>query len=395
MGTQTAFLRDVCSFQNGGTPSKSIQRYFQGNIPWITGADIDSPVVTRARSFITEDAIENSATNRVPLGTVLLVTRTSVGKVAVAGVDLCFSQDITALTPNPSQLFAPYLVHFLRTRETFLERQARGATIRGVTREVLSNLQIPLPSVQEQRRIAAILDKAEELRAKCRTALVKLETLTQSIFIDLFGDPIINSKKWSRIALGDLLRKIDSGRSPICLDRPAQNGEWGVLKLGAVTWCEYNPAENKALPPEVMPEPELEVKPGDLLFTRKNTYELVAACALVRSTRPKLLLSDLIFRLHLKSDSQIDACYLHQLMICPSKRREIQRLASGSAGSMPNISKERLQTALVEIPPISLQRNFSGRIAVVERLKLTYRNSLASLDQLFSSLQHRAFRGEL
>src|SRR5437016_5956715 len=107
------FISEICSFHNGGTPSKSIDRYFRGSIPWITGADITSPVVTKARSFITEESIEASATNRVSAGTVFLVTRTSVGKVAIAGVDLCFSQDITALKPDISRLHAAYLAEFL------------------------------------------------------------------------------------------------------------------------------------------------------------------------------------------------------------------------------------------------------------------------------------------
>jgi type I restriction enzyme S subunit len=192
-----------------------------------------------------------------------------------------------------------------------------------------------------------------------------------------------------------LLANIDSGWSPNCLDRPVTGKEWGVLKLGAVTWCEYNAAENKALPPNVEPDAAIEVKRGDLLFTRKNTHELVAACALVRETPPRLLMSDLIFRLRMRPSAKVDTCFLHQLLIHPSKRREIQKLASGSAGSMPNISKARLQTATIELPPLSLQREFAHRVRAVEKLKAVQRASLAELDALFASLQHRAFRGEL
>src|SRR5579859_6891897 len=94
---------------------------------------------------------------------------------------------------------------------------------------------------------------------------------------------------WTRVPLGDILIDIESGWSPICLDRPAQSGEWGVLKLGAVTWCEYDPAENKALPHYVQPDPSLEVQPGDILFARKNTYDLVAASVIVKQTPAKLL----------------------------------------------------------------------------------------------------------
>ena len=137
------------------------------------------------------------------------------------------------------------------------------------------------------------------------------------------------------------------------------------------------------------------MKRGDLLFARKNTYELVAACALVRETPPRLLMSDLIFRLRLRAEAKIDSVFLHQLLIYPTKRGDIQRLAGGSAGSMPNISKSRLETTVIEVPPIELQHEFARRVSVVEKLKTAQRQSLAELDALFASLQHRAFRGEL
>ena len=92
-------LGDVCGFLNGGTPSKTEERYYSGTIPLITGADILANEVTSARSFITQEAVNKSATNFVEKGTVLLVSRTGVGKVAIAGMDLCFSQDITAILP--------------------------------------------------------------------------------------------------------------------------------------------------------------------------------------------------------------------------------------------------------------------------------------------------------
>ncbi len=126
-----ATLGELCQFLNGGTPSKAVSTYFEGDIPWITSADIVSPVVNSARSFITDQAIRKSATNKVSAGTVLLVTRTGVGKVAIAGTDLCFSQDITALIPNNSKLDTGYLVQYLQTKKTHFERLARGATMQG------------------------------------------------------------------------------------------------------------------------------------------------------------------------------------------------------------------------------------------------------------------------
>jgi type I restriction enzyme S subunit len=122
---------------------------------------------------------------------------------------------------------------------------------------------------------------------------------------------------------------------------------------------------------------------------------LVAACALVRETPPRLLMSDLMFRFRLRPDAKLDSTFLQQLLIYPTKRREIQKFAGGSAGSMPNISKARLKKTPIEVPPIPLQREFARRVTAVEALKTAQRASLAELDALFATLQHRAFRGEL
>ena len=288
------------------------------------------------------------------------------------------------------------LAYLCRVLENYDVTPFVTGTTRGkLTKAGASEIVIPLPPLAEQRRIAEVLDRAEAVRAKRRAALAQLDSLTQSLFLDLFGDPVTNPKDWPRVKFGNLLANIDSGWSPKCLDRPVIGKEWGILKLGAVTWCEYNAAENKALPPDVEPDAALEVKPGDLLFARKNTYELVAACALVRETPPRLLMSDLIFRFRLRPEAKVDSSFLHQLLIYPTKRREIQKLAGGSAGSMPNISKARLQTTDVEVPPLPLQREFARRVGAVEKLKTAQRASLAELDALFAALQHRAFRGEL
>ncbi len=270
-----------------------------------------------------------------------------------------------------------------------------GTTRGKLTQAGACQILVPVPPLSEQRRIAEILDKAEALRAKRRAALAQLDMLTQSVFLDMFGDPATNPKGWPRIQFAELLTHIESGWSPVCLDRPVAGNEWGVLKLGAVTRCKYDPAENKALPAGVEPDRMLEVKVGDLLFARKNTYELVAACALVRETPPRLLMSDLIFRFRLRSLTDVSAAFLQQLLVYPTKRQSIQKLASGSAGSMPNISKARLLSTLIEVPPLALQCDFAKRVASVENLITAHRNSLAELDALFASLQHRAFRGEL
>ena len=256
-------------------------------------------------------------------------------------------------------------------------------------------LQVPLPPLDDQKRIARILDATDALRIKRREALAQLDTLIQSTFLDMFGDPVTNPMGWEIDRLDSWLDNIDSGWSPECLNRKALINEWGVLKLGAVTWCEFDESAQKALPPSLAPRPDLEVAPGDLLFARKNTHDLVAAVAYVHNVRRRLMLSDLIFRLRLKSGIGLKPTFLWQLLIHPKQRRLIQRLAGGSAGSMPNISKAKLKTLKLIKPPLDLQVRFSTIVESVEQQKASQRAHLAELDTLLASLQSRAFRGDL
>lgn len=308
------------------------------------------------------------------------------------------STEFHVVRPDSSELDSRYLLHFLRLPQVRIagERRMTGsAGQRRVPESFLAELTFPLPSVAEQRRIAEVLDGVDVLREKRRRAIALLDDLARSIFLDMFGDPIANSRNWLRIPFGDLLDRIDSGTSPKCLDRPARDNEWAVLKLSSVTSCRFIPAENKAIPLGTIPAYDDEVRPGDLLFTRKNTPSLVAACSFVRDTPPRLLMPDLIFRFRFKSDAEVVPLYIHQLLVNPQKRRKVQELAGGSAASMSNISKARLMNLSIELPPLDLQREFAKRIDTLERSRHVYVTQLDDLDTLFVSLQSRAFRGEL
>ncbi|MFF0150936.1 hypothetical protein [Micromonospora sp. NPDC005203] len=323
------------------------------------------------------------------------------GKIAQAELSTRIgagSTEFHVVRPDRSRVNERFLLHLLRhprIRTAGEQRMTGSAGQRRVPASYIAGLEMPVPPLPEQERAADVLDSVNGLRVKRRAALTRLRMLTQSIFLELFGDPVRNDRGWPRVPLGSLLQQIQSGHSPRCMDRPVVDGEWGVLKLGAVTSCEFNPDQNKALPHGIEPHLEDEVQAGDLLFSRKNTRELVAACVLVQETVPRLLMPDLIFRLKLADKADVDPAFLHQLLIFPSKRRVIQNLAGGSAGSMPNISKAKLREVQIELPPLSLQREFARQLESIEKMKTAQRQHLAELDSLFASLQDRAFRGEL
>jgi len=265
---------------------------------------------------------------------------------------------------------------------------------RRVPEHFLVSLNIVLPPIPEQRRIAEVLDRTEALRAKRRAAISQLDSLTQSIFLDLFGDPARNMKEWPVVQVGDFVLAFEGGKSI-----ESEGGENvvtrnRVLKVSAVTGMKFLAHESKPVPDTYHPPPAHFVRCGDLLFSRANTTDLVGAVAYVDSTPPNLLLPDKLWRFVWRNPS-IEPLFVWSLFQTRHFRSEIERRATGTSGSMKNISQEKLFGVQTVLPPIELQNVFARRVAAVEKLKATLRASLAELDTLFASLQHRAFRGEL
>ncbi|HCD7568204.1 restriction endonuclease subunit S [Pseudomonas aeruginosa] len=388
-------LRELVTFRGGGTPSKQVPEYWGGDIPWASVKDFTSTSLSETQDFITQEGLRNSSANLIPKGHVIIPTRMSLGKAAINAVDLAINQDLRALIPKVP-LDANFLLHAVLSLKEEIVKKGSGATVKGITQEELYKLEIPVPEeFEDQIRIAHLLGKVERLIVQRKRHLQQLDDLLKSVFLEMFGDPVRNEKGWGKKQFSELLDDIESGKSPKCEAREAAADEWGVLKLGAVTRCRFDENENKALPQDVLPSVRDEVKAGDLLFSRKNTYDLVAACAYVFKARPKLLMPDLIFRFVFKKNAEINPIFIWKLLICDSQRKRIQSLAAGAAGSMPNISKANLKTILLPIPPWPLQNQFATIVEKVEGIKSLYQKSLTDLEALYGALSQQAFKGEL
>lgn len=378
-------LGDVCEVTMGQAPPGTSYNEEGVGSPLIAGAGDFENGVANPTKYTT------SPSKLSAKGDVILGIRATIGVKVLSDREYCLGRGVAGLRPKPP-LDSRYLWQWLSYAESSLNAKGRGATFRQVNRSDITSMEVPLPPLPEQRRIAAILDHADALRAKRHETIALQRELSRAVYVGLFGCYL---QFGENVTLGDVLTSIDSGRSPHCLGRPAFEGERGVLKLSAVTSGTYLPTENKALPSDQGFNPAHEVRPGDLLFTRKNTTELVAACAYVRETPPGMLLPDLIYRLNLREDSGLTPRFVQQTLMYPEVRKRVQRLAGGSAGSMPNISKAKLATVRIPRPPYEVQLEFDRRLDKLDMLMLEVEKNGYALDFLCSSLQSRAFRGEL
>jgi type I restriction enzyme S subunit len=319
------------------------------------------------------------------------------GKIAQARLTHRFgfgSTEFHVVRPRAGRADSRYLLHFLRQQNIRVagERRMTGsAGQRRVPEKFLAELEIGIPPLSEQRRIAEVLDRAEALRAKRRAALTQLDTLTQSIFLDLFGDPVTNPKGWKIEELGSFAERITKGESPKwqgfeyqddgALFVTSENVRLGAIDLSAPKFVplEFNSKLSRS-----------ELRLGDLLVNLVGA-SIGRSCIFPGYDRPANI--NQAVAVVTIDKSRLDHVFLSGLLV--SERGQQLLLNNRVEGARANISLTDLRELRVPVPPVPLQHEFARRIAAVDKLKSAHRASLAKLDALFASLQHRAFRGEL
>jgi type I restriction enzyme S subunit len=249
---------------------------------------------------------------------------------------------------------------------------------------------ITLPPLAEQRRISEVLDKAEALRAKRRAALAQLDSLTQSLFLDLFGDPITNQKGWPTATLGDMAEMITGypfrSEEYVTSGRAIRLCRGANILPGRLDWSDL------ARWPEskVAGLADFKLEAGDVLIAMDRPWISEGfKIARVRQEDCPALLVQRVARL--RGGKKLPNEFIFHLLKQPAFTRHCRPTET----TVPHISPKDIRSFSFPLPPLDLQREFARRVAAVEKLKTAQRAALAELDALFASLQHRAFRGEL
>ena len=284
-----------------------------------------------------------------------------------------------------------YLYYYLKSDFilTYIKEYATGSVRDNLKLSELEKFPINVRSIDEQRKIAAELDQISTLIDKRRQQLEKLDLLVKAKFVEMFGDPVDNPKNWKLMTLNNCLFSIENGKSFVCSDSVREGDKPAILKLSAVTYGEYHPEENKAIFDEEMFMESAEVYANDLLFTRKNTPELVGMCTYIFETPKKLMMPDLIFRLN--TNQECNKIFLWKLINHDSFRSKIGAIASGSAKSMSNISKERLGNLQIIVPPIDIQNQFDIFVRQIYNLKSKIKDNQEKLETLKKAQMQKYF----
>jgi type I restriction enzyme, S subunit len=350
-------------------------------------------------AFITDDVAGKMQRTVVQPNDVLLnITGASIGRVSTfeLSCQANVNQHVCIIRVIPELLSHRYLMHFLAqpSFQAHIDSSQHGGTRQALTFPQIRDFQIPLPPLTEQKRIAAILDKADRIRQKRKETIRLTEELLRSAFLEMFGDPVTNPKGWEVQPLNNVIRRIQAGWCAKGEERPFENDEWGVLKISAVTSGRFKSAEHKAVKFSDLVKTPIVPQKGDLLISRANTRELVAATCLVEEDCERVFLPDKLWKIH--PDPMIaNVEYLRFLLADPQYRQSITKKATGTSGSMLNISQKKLIEMDAPIPPLMIQQQFAQSVWKIFHLRQQKELAASQSENLFNALLQRAFKGQL
>ena len=388
-------LGELANVVSGGTPKRSDPSFFGGDVPWVKIGDMLQGTVIRTEECITNAGLANSSAKLLPAGTILLSIFATIGRTAVLGVDAATNQAIAGmLIRDASSVDRDYLRRYLEFASEGLANQGRGVAQANINLSILRSHEVPLPPIEEQRRIATVLAAAEVLRAKRWLSLAELDTLTRAIFIDMFSDGGCGA--WAASPLAALAApergSIRTGPfgSQLLHEEFVDDGPVAVLGIDNAVENRFVWGERRFISAKKYEQlKRYTVRPADVLVT------IMGTCG-----RTAIVPDDIPLAINTKHLCCItldrDRCLPEFLWACLRFHPGVLRQLGATHGAvMPGLNMGLIKKAEVPLPPLDVQEEFARRKKHAEQQLARSRSYLDRLDTLFASLQQRAFRGDL
>ena len=378
-------IKNFTEVITGGTPSTSKSEFWEnGNIPWLNSGELNQKIVTSSRNYITKLGLEKSSSRLMPKDTVLIaLTGSTTGVVGYLTFEACANQSVTGILPSENHN-SKYLYYYLNSIRPKVLSDAYGGAQPHISQGYVKELEIPLPALATQQRIAAILDQAEAIIQNNRAIVQKYDELTQSLFLDMFGDPIHNLKKWAVVKFSEV-GNLDRGKSK---HRPRNapellNGPYPLIQTGDVA------------------------NSGGYIKKYKSTYSELGLQQSKMWPKGTLCIT-IAANIANTGILTFDACFPDSVVgFVPNDKTNniyvqnwmsfLQEMIEEKApmAAQKNINLAILRDLEFMNPPIELQNQFAERVALIESQKQQAQLELAKSEELFQSLLQKAFKGEL
>jgi len=386
-------IGDVGRVVSGATPRTDNPAYWNGNIRWATPRDLSGhqdPVVRETAKAITPAGIASCSAETLPIGSVLFSSRAPIGLVAITGVPMATNQGFKSVVPG-AEIDPRFLYWTLRHLGPGIAERAPGTTFKEVNKATMEDVRIPVPPLPEQRRIAALLDKADAIRRKRQQAIRLADAFLRSAFLDMFGDPVTNPRAYAICRLGEIAaivsgvtkgRKLDPARVVSVPYMRVANVQDGHLLLDDIK-------EIEALPEEIARH---RLETGDVLLTEGGDPDKLGRGAVWRGGIDPCIHQNHIFRVRPNASTLLPDFLSAQLGSARGKRY-FARAAKQTTG-IASINMTQLSAFPVLVPPLETQAAygaFGERFRVFEH-QLGERHT--ACDRLCESLAQAAFQGD-
>lgn len=363
-------LGDICTVVSGSTPKSGISDYWDGDVVWITPAELteDSYIINDSVRHITQKAVQETSLKPFPAGTVILSSRAPIGKTAIAGREMYCNQGFKNLICS-SRVNNKYLYFFLSCKTEYLNSLGRGATFKEISKTIVENIEIPLPGIPEQKRIATEFEHIQGLEQGFQKQVSFFDQLVKSQFVEMFGDPVRNPFGWSTRPL------LEMGYCKNGMN--FHTGDRGIEMhcLGVGDFKNYSVIDGTDNLPIVSlnesPPEESMLQDGDIVFVRSNGNKaLVGRCLVVYPRSTPTTYSGFCIRYRLTSD-EVNTSYLLRVLKTDSMRERI----AGRGANIQNLNQQILATLEIPTPPMKLQERFAAFVAQVDKSKFSCRRA--------------------
>lgn len=378
-------LGEIADISSGGTPKRTNPAYWKnGNIPWVKISDIKGKYLEKTEEFITEEGLNNSSAKLFKKGTLLYTIFATIGECAILNIDASTNQAIAGINVKSEKVLTEYLYYFLKSIKNTVVNTGRGVAQNNINLSILKNIDVPLPEIEVQKKIINLLNKSNELVKKRKAQIEALDQLTQSVFLEMFGDPLANSKGWPTVKLKDYICKITKINLKQNKDiiKYIDISSIDNYKNKITSYKEYIGSEAPSRAQQV-------VQKGDILIStvRPNLKNV----AMVQDNFENLICSTGFCVI--RCTDKLNNNFIFHLVKSDSFTKNLVRKTTGA--NYPAVKNSDIYDEIIIYPPIDLQEKFSNITKQIEEKKTFLENSLSYQEKLFNSILQKAFNGEL
>lgn len=389
----SAFVRlgEIVRIVGGGTPDRSNPAYWDGPIPWVTVKDFRGDRIADSLEKITKLGLDKSASNLIPPGNIVVPTRMALGKAAINEVPIAINQDLKALIVDGTKIDRDYLHRFLLSKAKYFESHGKGATVKGITLDILKDLEIPMPPISEQRRIAAILAKADDIRRNRHIFLKEVDQLIRSTILRL-----LHGLSDDRLPIEELLSSTPNAirTGPFgsqLLHSEFQDSGIPVLGIDNVVTNRFRWDERRYIPVEKYRQLiRYRVFPGDVMITIMGTTG--RTCIAPRDL-PECISTKHLCTITPNHERLLPEYLWATLLWDPEVRAQATRTGNGAI--MEGWNMGIVRDLQIKVPAITLQKRFAAFVQKAEGLRKKVQAGEFECGELFDSLVQRAFIGKL